>query len=434
MEKANSKVLIGIIVGLALLVLVLFFLFVTNNDSKTENTTPDTAQNDESGEETPEPDDEQDESEDESGEGDNDTDEESPDDADQTSTSSNEAALPDTWNNWSAAERLSYLKRLSQEEKEALWQAIEDKAVFWQSLSLPQQLVLNPYNCRTNAAGYINFRADTGECQGDSRTNSINLNVIQKNERLWAVWDGGPQKAEYVNGGLLSTDDTITRPLSLVAFRVETAASCHPGSELPEPNSYRWVPFANQHWIYNTIFNVGRYDIGNYICLYATETVGSSDDTTTRRANIVHTQAVQVAEFTIDADDWQIKFNTFDAGKLDVHADTYLATNRPAWEYIGPRKVSGGDATTQPACNAQSFTDYADEVVSKTFTEPQHLFQRFGNGFEHHYTKATVALTIDLTAEDAGSFFCIRIRNSFGQVKYKGDIIPDSLSYPIIVT
>ena len=119
----------------------------------------------------------------------------------------------------------------------------------------------------------------------------------------------------------------LARRLHLTAFRINKPSDCHSNVKIPAKNSYSLLPYASQHWQTKYIFRVGKNDINKYVCLHGVETIDASQALTK-----THTKAVMVRSFKNDSG-WRIKRHLLD-GRLTIYASTYLAVNKPAWEYV----------------------------------------------------------------------------------------------------
>ena len=278
----------------------------------------------------------------------------------------------------------------------------------WDQLTSAQRVSNNPYDCDLTTQI---VRFDDGTCK-DKVASSTPVSNSDNQINLRAVQTGNSLRAEY-------NDDTKT-VVSLAGIRVKSAADCSSKISLPAPSSYDLVPYQSQHWITDYIFELGFYDIGNYICLRAVDSSGG-----------VHTQPVKVKTFS-SPPDFSIGVDMHQ-GTLIVYTDRYLPVGVPAWEYIGPLKTSTG-FSVESDCQAGSFNQHKDNITSKSFSTPQHFFHRFDDGFQYHNTQATQSLVLNLTKADVGKIICFRVRNSFHQEAYRGFIVPQSLSLPRVVT
>ena len=347
----------------------------------------------------------------------------------QASPPNQTTSLPPQWSQWSKQQRTAYLRHLEPAEQQAVWNSLEHPLAFWQSLALDEQLLFNPYQC-PSIDGVIRLQAHNGQCLSDSSDyqashNPLNLNVIARQQSLWVIYDGGPQTASLEGSEIEQTGGH----LAIRAFRVSTAADCRPTMSIPGANDYARLPYASQHWQGRYIFDVGFYDIGKTICLYAWEAPSYQSHLTNPDPSLdtIYTQALRVQNF--QAEPWQIKFDMYHQGQLLVSAETYLITDQPAWEYILI------PATMQTAgCRASTFAEPPATVISQTFETPQHFFHTYDTGFQYHDAGAAVQLSIDLTEADIGKLLCNRVRDSFGTVVYDSLVIPASLQMPRMVT
>lgn len=252
-----------------------------------------------------------------------------------------------------------------------------------------------------------------------STHNHINLGVAQKDGKLLAIFDGFPQSFEELEDWQWWNQEDLPE-VRVRAFRNVDVSNCTPDLDIDSLNLYDVIPFENQHWRIDYTFTVGRYDIGQNVCLLAKD----GQDT--------HTKAVTVESFTRKGP--SIEFYLID-GKLSVFTESYLPVDVPAWEYIGP--MSAKTDFSQTACNAQTFIAYNDQIVSKTFNSPQSFFDPLGgsNGFNHHNDPDnTIKLTISLTEADVDKVICFKIRNSFGEISYEALVVPEGLYLPMLIT
>ena len=284
----------------------------------------------------------------------------------------------------------------------------------WNSLTSREKTDLNPFDCDLETH-YI--RADNGQCslKRIESPNAINLGAIQKNEQLFVVYDGGPQSTETRIG------QRYNLWLDITGIRVDSAEDCRPDIDLPAADSYNRVPYASQHWMSNYIFHVGYYDIGQHICLHAYDSDSGE----------AYVQAIQVEDFE-RTDPPGIGLDMFVKGRLIIYTDDYLPVGVPAWEYIGPKSQESG--FDKDSCDAQAFASYSDEVVGRTFDTPQHFFHLFDDGFQFHDAGSAASLVLNLTEGDVGKLICIRVWDSFNNVRYLPFVVPETLRLPRVVT
>ena len=323
-------------------------------------------------------------------------------------------ALPTGWNQWNDTTKANYLKSLSSVEKNRLWSTVANQNTFWASLTLAQQLAFNPNNCTVNSQDVIRLSSDDASCLIDSEPystrNTIDLNAVQSKDELWVTYEYG---SEGVNDMVdYATDDT--RYIIASAYRIDNPVHCYPNAKIDI--SRQLIRMVSIHD--NFIFKVGRSDISGYICLLATEYSSNLLDPGT--VIDYHAQVVRVQHFPFDADSKSITLHV-SQGVAKVFVDTYLAVNKPAWEYYIDSVIDN--------CQSVDFITYQYKTVSQTFTSSRILY----DSNLHHYTPGvSVSLTINLDEDDVDKILCIRVRDDLDNWIYGEVIISEHFDdYPL---